>query len=427
MDTGLHSVGLNVTSLKCTVGECENDAGEIQIPESLEYTDEVVRGYEIGFENQEVQESTSEALPPGEAISQISTQTRRDAEARIILENMLSSRLEDSQLVPTQVQPCSSPELVETNCKYKASLSSFKVSQIQGNGLLARTASAAGLASDACKARCQCGNDELDVDMLQCSFCNTKQHLICYGFLHPNDQRIPATHACYKCLLEPEEFSIMKQMYTLVLLRKAIKIINDEGYPNQIKDFAQKMHCSGQTIVQVIGVLKKKKLISATPGSKSRGFAAKKLPKFSIPASEEVKKILRQEIFNPLAKISHHYNICPISEESPPENCAPEAPITDTSARRDRHFSSTLDKDKGSQGRKHGPSTSPPSSPPRSQHHQPMVERELLNTSTVEVARTPSVCFVTTQNNSTMQENQRYKRRKLSNAGNPMSFDDPMD
>lgn len=78
-------------------------------------------------------------------------------------------------------------------------------------------------------------------EQLECDFCHTRQHLTCYGFLHPNDEKIPVTHACYACLLGSDESKVFRQIETLVLLRQALKIIIEDGYPLRIKEFAQRL------------------------------------------------------------------------------------------------------------------------------------------------------------------------------------------
>ncbi|KAG5303472.1 meiosis specific protein Hop1 [Histoplasma capsulatum G186AR] len=98
-------------------------------------------------------------------------------------------------------------------------------------------------------------------------------------------------------------------MRTLVLLRRALLVIIEEGYPNRVRDFAQKLNCNGQTIVQITDMLRKQGFLLATPGSKSKGFLEKGLPKFTLSTEPAIKERLRNEIFNPLAKISHHYNL----------------------------------------------------------------------------------------------------------------------
>lgn len=79
---------------------------------------------------------------------------------------------------------------------------------------------------------------------IKCVFCRTQQHLLCHGFFDANDPNIPDTHVCYKCLLEPNEAPLLREMGTLVLLRRALRVIMEEGYPNRTRDFSQKLRKS---------------------------------------------------------------------------------------------------------------------------------------------------------------------------------------
>lgn len=64
---------------------------------------------------------------------------------------------------------------------------------------------------------------------------------MCYGFCGIQDPKLPDTHACYKCLLGSDEDKLLREMHTLALLRRALKIIMEEGYPNRTKIFAEKL------------------------------------------------------------------------------------------------------------------------------------------------------------------------------------------
>lgn len=59
-------------------------------------------------------------------------------------------------------------------------------------------------------------------------------------------------------------------------------------------------------MVQITDYLRKQGYLQPTSGSHSRGFTKKGLPKFSIPDSEDVRKRMEMDIFDPMAKIQHH-------------------------------------------------------------------------------------------------------------------------
>ncbi|OAL62938.1 hypothetical protein A7C99_5323 [Trichophyton rubrum] len=327
MDSGCHRVGLKVTSLKCTREDADDEeAGTRQIPDTLKYSEKVDRESEVGLE---CEEPSSQAMTQNsdERSSQESiqvpesTQTRQDAITKGMLQKMLEVPPPDSELIPTQADSYSNPS--KTTSGAKPCLSQAQTSKIKQGINLSQATHIAGdkdPQNGRGQVNCQCGWPEPEPDMLECDFCHTRQHLTCYGFLHPNDEKIPVTHACYTCLLGSDESKVFRQIETLVLLRQALKIIIEDGYPLRVKEFAQRLHCSGNEVVQITDLLRKNGFLEPTPGSKRRGFAEKGLPRFRVPDSENIRHRLRNEIFNPLAKISHHYMIP--STQDPQQNGA---------------------------------------------------------------------------------------------------------
>ena len=59
-------------------------------------------------------------------------------------------------------------------------------------------------------------------------------------------------------------------------------------------------------MVQATEILKKQGFLQPTPGYKSKGFVRKGLPKFTVPATEEVRRRTEAEILDPMAKIGQH-------------------------------------------------------------------------------------------------------------------------
>lgn len=54
------------------------------------------------------------------------------------------------------------------------------------------------------------------------------------------DENIPEIHTCYRCLLEPGETNILREMDTLALLRRALDVIMQDGYSN-LREFSKKL------------------------------------------------------------------------------------------------------------------------------------------------------------------------------------------
>ncbi|KLJ10566.1 hypothetical protein EMPG_14052 [Blastomyces silverae] len=312
METGIHSVGLKISSLKWSGTDSPSSEYVPEIPADIGYSNRVRRDEDIGIS--EVDVAVRDLGLSSQRSSQVSTQTRQDEAFKKDLQKMIppATSTPDSDFIPTQRNP-DSLQIVTA----KPQLSQVKLSQLGARDQM--FSSETSLHCDQNKehsghinhrvVRCECGSNSENRDMLLCAFCKTRQHLTCYGFIHGQDPAIPETHACYKCLLEPQERDLMQDIRTLVLLRRALRVIIEEGYPNRVRDFARKLNCNGQTIVQITDMLRKQGFLLATPGSKSKGFVEKGLPKFTLSSETAVRQRLRNEIFNPLAKISHHYNL----------------------------------------------------------------------------------------------------------------------
>ncbi|KAM0094498.1 hypothetical protein ACP6JD_001963 [Aspergillus fumigatus] len=237
-----------------------------------------------------------------------------------------TSPLPDSELVPTQ--PINLRPAVDHVNKgdvhpgHGTILSQKKVAEIQKHvGQRGRTFGEGNQNQQS--VRCQCGWDGEESEM----------HAACYGFGSSNDPRIPDVHACYQCLLEPNEVRLLSEMTSLVLLRRALRIIMDEGYPSHTSLFTQKLHCNGQTIIQITDILKKQNILQPTPGYKQKGFLKKGLPKFKISPSEEIQQKMKEEILNPMAKIGHHY-VLPGSSAGPASR--DQAPVIEANVGRDQ-------------------------------------------------------------------------------------------
>ncbi|KAE8316400.1 meiosis specific protein Hop1 [Aspergillus transmontanensis] len=324
MNSGWHTVGLRVTSLKWTGPDPEGSEALPTVPSDIEYTDEVPRADDIGFVDEPSNLRRTEAGNDHLALDQSLTyrddssfqETTQDIADRQKLQNMMQtqgSSYSDSDLIPTQpINPdvaieddynstpqldsrCSLPEeriaKIREHLRLQKPTFNLPHSESQSQGLV----------------RCQCGWNGEETEMLNCAFCRTRQHFLCYGFEGPNDLKVPDVHACYKCLLGPSDTQLLQEMNSLVLLRKALNVILNEGFPNKISEFTQKLHCNGQTIIQITDILKKKGFVQPTPGYKLKGFARRGLPKYSIPQSENIRQRLKKEIFHPMVKIKHLY------------------------------------------------------------------------------------------------------------------------
>ncbi|KAI5309368.1 DNA binding protein, partial [Ascosphaera atra] len=337
LDTGPHAVGLKVTSLKWRGGATTDEtmsasATQAEVPREAKHYKAIPRHQDIGIDVLDNRGTpfSAAAGTPQVMSSQLSTQGRQDQRTKRVLQEMVMPSTPASDIVPTQVKAEDLPTMIaddeEDTQPLRAEISQAKLGKLRkAHGEIAPIKGFEDAAAAA--VSCQCGWAGKEEKMLRCHFCTTLQHPICYGFLHGADPSIPAVHACYRCLLTPEGEAgqrTLRELSTLVMLRLALKIIVERGYPNRISEFAgllrRETDCNGHTIVQITDILRKQGFLVATPGSKSKGFLSKGLPKFRIPFCAKMRERLRREVFNPLALIEHHYDIAPCTQTNTQAN-----------------------------------------------------------------------------------------------------------
>jgi len=64
---------------------------------------------------------------------------------------------------------------------------------------------------------------------VNCKYCDTWQHLHCYGFTGDDDERLPKDHVCYHCLLVLEEPETLSKLLPLVQRRRIIHHVSGFG------------------------------------------------------------------------------------------------------------------------------------------------------------------------------------------------------
>ncbi|RHZ65847.1 putative meiosis specific protein Hop1 [Aspergillus thermomutatus] len=312
MNSGWHTVGLKVTSLKWTGPDPEGSEVVPKVPMDLEYRDVVRRSEDIGLaEERIIDDDLKIQSVRSTDMSQEATQDITEREKlQMMIPTQRTSPLPDSELVPTQpINPRAAVDHAskgDAHTGHGTILSQKKVAEIQTH-VRPRDSTLSEGNENQQSVRCQCGWHGEEQAMIECTFCHLRQHAACYGFDGSDDPRIPDVHACYQCLLEPKEVQLLCEMTSLVLLRRALKIIMEEGYPSHTSLFTQKLHCNGQTVIQITDILRKQNILQPTPGYKQKGFLRKGLPKFKISPSVEIQQKMKEEILNPMAKIRHHY------------------------------------------------------------------------------------------------------------------------
>ena len=65
---------------------------------------------------------------------------------------------------------------------------------------------------------------------IQCQYCGSWQHVICYGYTSRDDTCIPTDYACNACLLKISGLKPKEDLRELSNLRNAVHILLTTGY-----------------------------------------------------------------------------------------------------------------------------------------------------------------------------------------------------
>ncbi|KAK3109680.1 hypothetical protein LTR53_016798 [Teratosphaeriaceae sp. CCFEE 6253] len=157
---------------------------------------------------------------------------------------------------------------------------------------------------------CQCGHAEEEDGMVQCTYCQTWQHLPCYGFTATDDPRLPDEHTCYRCLLGDDENHTLIKLQDLAVKRRAMDFANQNGLTTP-KNLADVLQLELAAAKYVYGYLKTSGFVVPAAGAHIAGYAATGRPSL-VPVPKGPKhEWMLQTLFDPLMHISHHYQIPP--------------------------------------------------------------------------------------------------------------------
>ncbi|QSL65791.1 hypothetical protein MERGE_000069 [Pneumocystis wakefieldiae] len=361
IDTGFHAITLNITSIADAVSECKSFE---------EYQDKQIKtlsAEEDVFEKEDLKDSLKEniiildspkkhqscpELLPSLSQNNIPKQSLKYMDERYekedaAIKEMLTTHTQDSEFEATQPLESNFSQLTQ-NVSYVQSKPSFEndakvkvekarkknsekieIKEIASVGknlskltLNSRKAfelseekkrlsyirnTAKGSAKDIDVIRCECGD-------IQCYVCQSWVHAWCYGFISGNDERLPDDHSCYSCLLRKFEPILYESMKDLALFRRALMIIWEEGLPGNNSEFSNRLGCSRQNACQILKRLLQEGFIANVPQNRaSRTNNAKKNGRSNmndemvVVKNDENKQRLFSEYFQPLLKISHHY------------------------------------------------------------------------------------------------------------------------
>ncbi|KAG5517931.1 hypothetical protein PMAC_000386 [Pneumocystis sp. 'macacae'] len=369
MDTGFHAITLKITSIADAVSECKSYEeyyskqikvlpAEEDIPETgIPGIGQKSNGTLILNSSKESQTS----LEPSHSISQQNSHSQSSLKyineqyenENAAIKEMLATHTQDSRLEATQPLDTNFSQLTQNLVPVQSKLSfeddiktkNFKIEEISEDLDINKSSSITKGVSklilnfkkeielseekkrlnylkdtikensgDTSIIRCECGDIAEDGDMIQCYVCQSWVHAWCYGFISGNDERLPDEHSCYSCLLRKSEPVLYETMKDLALFRRGLMIVWEEGLPRNIVEFSDRLGCTRQNANQVLKRLFQEGFIADITSNRiSRYIIAKKSARLNINdemiviKSPENKKRLFSEYFQPLLKISHHY------------------------------------------------------------------------------------------------------------------------
>ncbi|EMC97773.1 hypothetical protein BAUCODRAFT_403647 [Baudoinia panamericana UAMH 10762] len=154
---------------------------------------------------------------------------------------------------------------------------------------------------------CQCGQTNEDGDMVQCAFCDTWQHLPCYGFTGSADQRLPQDHVCYRCLLGEQEMPRLNKLEDLAAKRRVMDHALHYGLSTQQSITMELELGFNKTVVkQVFDFLKSSGFIVAAPGSRKTSSRVPGKAQWLAVTDGPKHQLMLDTLFNPLLHIDHH-------------------------------------------------------------------------------------------------------------------------
>ncbi|KAH9810921.1 HORMA domain [Teratosphaeria destructans] len=159
---------------------------------------------------------------------------------------------------------------------------------------------------------CQCGHHKEEDDMVCCTYCDTWQHLPCYGYIGRDDPRIPNDHVCYQCLLGDEEQPLLESLKELSTRRRGMDFALLHGLKS-MKQFAKDMDLESWEAMPVYQHLKNMKYIVEASGSHKPGYSQTGKPLYVAARSGEEHEDMMQKLFDPTLHIEHHYHLPSIS------------------------------------------------------------------------------------------------------------------
>ncbi|CAO2655935.1 Nn.00g047380.m01.CDS01 [Neocucurbitaria sp. VM-36] len=148
--------------------------------------------------------------------------------------------------------------------------------------------------------RCQCGHADEEGHMVLCEFCESYQHLHCYGYLGKDDIRLPTIHVCYQCLLN-EEDEHLREVREQAMHRRALWFLRNNASFASLKSYGKSLGYTDRETERLLKKFRTLGLLAPAVGSSKRGSEP-----IMLSHSESAKTLIEQLYFEPSFGITHH-------------------------------------------------------------------------------------------------------------------------
>lgn len=162
---------------------------------------------------------------------------------------------------------------------------------------------------------CQCGHAKEEGDMVQCTICDTWQHLHCYGFTGSEDSRLSNEHICYWCLLGDNNQTNYQALQQLALERRGMYRVYHKGLRTKT-DLANDLVLDQPTARDLHTEIKNSGFVKQTAKSHKAGFRATGQALY-VPVIEGPEyRSMFERYFDPMTNVGEHYHEPPAAAMS---------------------------------------------------------------------------------------------------------------
>ncbi|KAH7383237.1 HORMA domain-containing protein [Pyrenochaeta sp. MPI-SDFR-AT-0127] len=285
-------------------------------PEAAKMANHSVTPARSDDQGQLLQQETSSALEPFRASDTVSILVRSSTVDRMEqqqIRNMLQPSGPGSNTQATQPANSTPHDALGQRATLQLAFSQAKIDQVdmERSAMLSPRREISKMLTinehaEHITVRCQCKYAEEEGDMINCEFCESYQHLHCYGFTGKDDARIPTIHMCYSCLLK-EENEAFQQVRDQTVYRRALWLLQGTSY-DSARSLGDTLDCTAREIQMLVqnfrsmGILVDSSKKTNQPIVLSKSLATEKVV---------------QRFFDPTFGIEHHLaRLTPVHTEA---------------------------------------------------------------------------------------------------------------